>query len=100
MHAKILIKRKFLKGKKKEIMALLKQLRSGALQQPGYISGQTLASYDEPQILMVVGTWQDIESWHNWRENETRKALEMMLETYQEGPAEYQEFILGGFIED
>jgi heme-degrading monooxygenase HmoA len=100
MHAKILIKRKFIKGKKKEIIALLKELRSGALQQPGYISGQTLVSYDEPQTLMVIGTWQDIESWHNWQENDTRKTLEMMLESYQEGSSEYQEFILGGFIED
>jgi antibiotic biosynthesis monooxygenase (ABM) superfamily enzyme len=39
MQAKILIKRKFNKGKKKEIIALLKELRSMAMQQPGYISG-------------------------------------------------------------
>ena len=37
MQAKILIKRKFIKGKKAEIIALLKELRSRALQQPGYI---------------------------------------------------------------
>ena len=51
MNAKILIKRKFKKGKKKEIISLLKELRTGALSQPGYISGQTLASYDDPQTL-------------------------------------------------
>jgi len=100
MNAKILIKRKFVKGKKKEIIALLKELRTGALSQSGYISGQTLASCDEPQTLMVIGTWQDIESWHNWQENDTRKTLEKMLETYQDGSTEYQEYILGGFIEE
>jgi len=100
MQAKILIKRKFNKGKKREIIALLKELRAMALQQPGYISGETLSAVDQPQTLMVIGTWQDMESWHNWRENDTRKTLEQMLTTYQEGSTEYQEFTLGGFIED
>lgn len=100
MQAKILIKRKFKTGKKSEIFALLKELRSQALQQPGYISGETLSSADHPQTLMVIGTWQDIESWHNWKENDTRKTLEQMLTTYQEGSTEYQEFTLGGFIEE
>ena len=100
MQAKILIKRKFKTGKKSEIFALLKELRSGALQQPGYISGETLSSADQPQILMVIGTWQNMESWHNWKANDTRNTLEQMLATYQEGSTEYQEFVLGGFIED
>jgi len=100
MQAKILIKRKFNKGKKNEIIALLKELRSMAMQQPGYISGETLSSSDHPQTLMVIGSWQDMERWHNWKENNTRKTLEQMLATYQEGSTEYQEFVLGGFIEE
>jgi quinol monooxygenase YgiN len=100
MQAKILIKRKFKKGKKKEIIALLKELRSRALQEPGYISGETLSSSDQPQTLMVIGTWQDMDSWHRWKANDTRNTLEKMLATYQEGSTEYQEFILGGFIEE
>jgi heme-degrading monooxygenase HmoA len=100
MQAKILIKRKFNKGKKNEIIPLLKELRSMAMQQPGYISGETLSAVDQPQTLMVIGTWQDMESWHNWKDNNTRKTLEQMLTTYQEGSTEYQEFTLGGFIEE
>jgi heme oxygenase (mycobilin-producing) len=100
MQAKILIKRTFKKGKQKEIMALLRELRSGAMQQPGYISGETLASCENPQTLLVIGTWGNLESWHHWKDNETRKTLENMLEIYQEGSTEYQEFILGAFIED
>lgn len=100
MQAKILIKRKFKAGKKSEIIALLKELRSRALQQPGYISGETLSAVDQPQTLMVIGTWQNMESWHNWKENDTRKTLEKMMATYQEGSTEYQEFTLGGFIEE
>jgi len=100
MNAKILIKRRFKKGKQKEIIALLRELRGGALHQPGYISGETLTSSDDPQVLMVIGTWQDMESWNNWKRNNTRQTLEQMLEIYQEKSTEYQEYTLGAFIED
>ena len=100
MNAKILIKRKFKKGKQKEIIALLRELRSGALHQPGYISGETLTSNEDPQTMMVIGTWQNMESWNNWKRNSTRQTLEQMLETYQEASTEYEEYTLGAFIED
>jgi len=100
MTAKILIKRRFKTGKQKEIIALLRELRSGALNQPGYISGQTLTSNEDPQTMMVIGTWQDMESWNNWKRNNTRQTLEQMLETYQEDSTEYQEYKLGAFVED
>ena len=100
MNAKILIKRKFKKGKEKEILALLRELRSGALNQPGYISGETLTSTENPRTMMVIGTWHDMENWYNWKRNNTRQTLEQMLETYQEGSTEYQEFKLGAFVEN
>ena len=100
MNAKILIKRRFKKGKQKEIIALLRELRGGALHQPGYISGETLSSCEDPQVLMVIGTWLDMESWYNWKQNSIRQTLEKMLETYQEKSTEYQEYTLGAFIEE
>ena len=100
MQAKILIKRKFQTGKKKEIISVLRELRSRAMDQPGYISGETLSSPEDPQLLMVIGSWQSLDHWHTWCNNPTRKALEQILESYQMGPTEYQEFVLGGFIED
>ncbi len=100
MQANILIKRKFQAGKKKEIISVLRELRARAMDQPGYISGQTLASPEDPQLLLVISVWQDLESWHKWSNNPTRQALEQVLESYQMGPTEYQEFILGGFIEE
>jgi len=79
MQAKIIIKRKFVKDKKAEIIALLREFRSGALNQPGYVSGETLTSADDPQTMVVISTWQDMESWYKWKENNTRKALEKMV---------------------
>ncbi len=95
MVAKILISRRFIKGKKKEIFALLKGFRSEALNQPGYISGETLTEDNDAQHMLVIGTWENIESWHSWKNNNKRKEFEAMLEIYQEGPTEYKEYILG-----
>ena len=100
MHAKILIKRKFKQGKQQEIIAMLRELRSGALNQPGYISGETLTSVEDPRTMMVISTWQSMESWYNWKRNNTRQTLEQMLETYQVDSTEYQEFKVGAFVED
>ena len=100
MQAKIIIKRKFVKGKKAEIIALLREFRSGALNQPGYVSGETLTSVDDPQTMVVISTWQDIESWYKWKENNTRRALENMLESYQEESTKYHEYIVGAFAKE
>ena len=100
MNAKILIKRKFKKGKQKEVLALLRELRSGALNQSGYISGETLTSTENPRTMMVIGTWQDMERCYKWKRNSTRQTLAQRLETYQVESTEYQEFKVGAFIED
>ena len=100
MAIKVLIKRHFKAGRSAEGLSLLRELRNQAMLQPGYISGETLSSSEDPQTLVVIASWQDIESWIAWRENDTRKTLERMLETYQETSSEYQELILGAFIEE
>ena len=95
MQAKILIKRRFKKGSRDEIMTLLRQFRAAALSQPGYISGETLSASEDPQAVLVIGTWEDLTSWKRWKANNTRKTLEQMLEAYQEEPTEYREFVVG-----
>ncbi len=95
MVAKILISRHFKKGKKKDIFSLLKRFRSTALNQPGYISGETLTKDNDPQQMLVITTWENIESWQNWKESNERKEFEALLEIFQEEPTEYKEYLLG-----
>ena len=94
MLAKILIERQFKSGNEKEILSLLNQLRSLAMNQPGYISGLTMRTPDEPENMMVIGTWQTLDNWHSWKENMERKNLESMLDIYQERPTEYREYVV------
>jgi heme-degrading monooxygenase HmoA len=95
MLVKIFIKRRFVKGKVKEINALLRDFRSGAMTQAGYVSGETLVSYDDPRDVLVIGTWQNMESWLAWKDNPRRKEFEAMLAIYQEGQTGYDAYVLG-----
>lgn len=95
MLAKILIERQFSPGNEKEILSLLNNLRSLAMNQPGYISGLTMTIPDDPGNMMVISTWQTLDSWQAWKENTERINLEAMLEIYQERPTKYREYIVG-----
>lgn len=98
MIAKILIKRRFKEGNKKQILALLKEMRSKAMTFPGYISGETLMQPDYPNNMIIICSWQSLENWQNWKNSPERKKYEAMLELYQTRPTEYEEYLLGTSI--
>ena len=95
MIAKILIKRRFKPGNTPQILALLNEIRAMAMEQEGYMSGETLMQSEFPNNMVVISTWQNIELWRNWRDNKERSRFESMLEIYQERPTEYEEYLLG-----
>ena len=95
MLVKILIKRRFQEGKRKEIVAILNDMRSKAMSHTGYVSGQTLVNPADYRDFLVISTWQSMEAWHSWKESEARKNLEAMLEIYQDDPTVYEEYVLG-----
>ena len=92
MPAKILIKRTFQKDKTAEILSILNRFRAGAKTQPGYIQGETWISPENPQKTLVVVTWDSLPNWRAWKNSQKRKTFEVMLEIYQVGPAQYEEF--------
>jgi antibiotic biosynthesis monooxygenase (ABM) superfamily enzyme len=95
MVAKIIIKRRFVDGKSKQIIALLNEIRSKAMNYPGYMSGETLSKKEFPLNMAVISTWQTMEDWLRWKESPERKKYEEMLEIFQTRPTEYEEYILG-----
>ena len=95
MIAKILIKRRFKEGHAPQIVALLNEIRTRALNQPGYMSGETLVKNGYPNNMTVISTWQTMKDWYRWRDSEERKKFEAMLEMYQQRPTDYDEYLLG-----
>ena len=97
MALKVMIKRHIKEGKARDVFALLNKHRSNAMNQKGYITGETLLSYQDPHRLLVISTWQSIENWLAWKENKERRADEVKLESFLESPTEYDEYILGTY---
>jgi len=73
---KLIIERKIKSGKEHEAWDLLHELRSKALRQKGYISGETLKTFDDPSLWVAISTWLEAEDWRAWLNSPERKALE------------------------
>ena len=97
MIVKVMIKRKIQEGKAREVFALLNKFRSEAMNQKGYISGETLVNHDDPREILVVSLWHDMENWIKWRENPERKANETQLEKWLEEPTVYQSYVFSTY---
>ena len=95
MAVKILIKRKFKNGNMKVASRFLVNNRSGAMEQPGYISSETLRSIDDKDRIMVVSMWENLESWETWKNSKIRKANVAEFKDYFVGETEYEHYSLG-----
>jgi len=76
MAVKIIIKRVVTEDNIKYLTALLKQLRTLANNQPGYISGETLRNFENPNENLVISTWQSIDDWKNWENSKERSEIQ------------------------
>ena len=95
MAVKIFIKRHFKESDLEEALALLKQFRHTAMDQPGHISGETLINHYDARSITVVSTWESIEDWIRWQESDQRVSTETNLEKYLEQPTKYEIYDIG-----
>jgi heme-degrading monooxygenase HmoA len=86
MSVKILIQRKVKPGREKEVNMAVRELRSKAIHAPGYISGETLCSIEDPSAHLVVSTWRSLEDWNRWAESRERKAFQQTIDSFLEEP--------------
>ena len=95
MAIKVLIKRHFKEGKSSDGLALLRKLRNQAMNQPGYISGETLINHYDDRSVTVISTWQTIVEWIHWEESNERAASEAKIEDMLEEKATFEIYDLG-----
>jgi heme-degrading monooxygenase HmoA len=89
---KILLERS-IKGKHVgKIVQLLRQLRVMAMQQPGYIGGETLHAVDDPNYYLVISSWESLEHWQEWFNNPERQKMQAELDSYSEAPTKIRAF--------
>ena len=102
MAVRIFIKRNVKKGRTEEAVELLKEVRSQALKQSGYISGETLICIEPPgrNEYLVRSTWHSVEDWNKWLHSEERAFLDDQIEQLSQEKAEYAiyESLVSGII--
>lgn len=90
MAVKILIKRKAPEAHISELSQLLKNLRALTLEQPGYISGETLRRIDKPGESLVISTWRSVDDWNKWVNSETRMHIQNQIDQLLGQETEYE----------
>ena len=95
MAVKVLIKRKVTEDKARAMIPLFKQMRVQANSQPGYISGETMRSLDNPDEFLVISTWESSEDWKNWVNSADRKEVQDKIDALLGGKTEFEIFHYG-----
>ncbi len=76
MAVKILIKRTVPETKEAALNSLLMKLRILTMDQPGYISGETLKRIDRRGEFLVISTWHAVDDWRKWVLSEERSEIQ------------------------
>ncbi len=95
MAVKILIKRTVPRDRAKELIPLFRQIRSHAIQQPGYISGETLKRLDKPGQFLIISTWQSSDDWEKWLNSKERNDLQDKIDGLLGGKTDYEIYHYG-----
>jgi heme-degrading monooxygenase HmoA len=81
MPIQVIIKRKWQTDNPEALFPLLTEIRSLAQKQPGYISGETLRSLDDPEDYMVVSKWETADDWQKWLQSKERRDLQGQVDS-------------------
>jgi len=84
---KVIVERKVKKGKEAELMRLLREVKSAATLYPGYISGETMVSNDDPTVFLVVANFTDVGAFKKWRDHPERLQVTAKIDALLEQPA-------------
>lgn len=95
MTIKVIIVRKFPAELAEEATPYMRELRTRAMEQPGYISGETLINADDPEEYLVISTWRTLENWNHWLNDQRRQEVQSKLDELLGSKTLYQVYYHG-----
>lgn len=102
MAVQVLIRRKVVEDKVKEVAALMVELRSLARAQPGYMSSESLRCIDPPgdDEYLIRSTWQSQDQWQKWLHSAERSDIQQKIDDLTGEETEYKvyEALVGGIF--
>lgn len=79
MAVKVVIERRVMPGQERRALELLRAIRTRCLDEPGYISGETLRDSEDAKSIVVISTWFGLMDWRRWHASEDRRGFESEL---------------------
>jgi heme-degrading monooxygenase HmoA len=95
MAVKIIVRRRIPKGKEAQVLPLLLDLRSKAITQSGYISGETLRNVNDPEDYVVISTWKSVNDWKAWEGSKERREIQTKIDPLLDEKTEYGVYFYG-----
>jgi heme-degrading monooxygenase HmoA len=92
MTVKILIKRKVSADKAPKLKDLIMQLRALSVKEPGYVSGESLKSVENPDQYIVISTWESLNAWKTWLASKERAAIQDQIDALLGVKTEYEAY--------
>ncbi len=89
MSVKIVIKRYVPADQAEDLTPLLRDMRALATKETAYVSGETLKRVDGRGEYLVISTWQSLDDWNQWINNDQRKVIQAKIDTLLGEPTEY-----------
>jgi len=89
MAVKVLVKRHVSEGRWDALREKIDKLRSFSIDQPGYVSGETLRRIDKPDESLVISKWKTRESWERWFASAERRQLQKEVDELLGEPTVY-----------
>jgi heme-degrading monooxygenase HmoA len=93
MTVKVVMERTAEPENKEQLLALLTKLREKAIHQQGYISGETLSSLENEETHLVISTWNTLQDWRAWENNQDRRVLIAMIDNLLTSSAKVHTYI-------
>jgi heme-degrading monooxygenase HmoA len=90
MTVKILIKRKVSADKAAKLKDLVMQLRAISVKQPGYVTGESLKSVENPDQYLVISTWDSMNAWKAWLGSQERSVIQNQIDALLGAKTEYE----------
>ncbi|NLI81412.1 MAG: hypothetical protein GX443_06955 [Deltaproteobacteria bacterium] len=85
MSVHVLIERRFKGSPYPEHLQAIANFRIRAMEQGGYIRGETFVSREDPREVLVLSVWSSAEQWEKWLACEERRKLEEEMAAYLDG---------------
>jgi heme-degrading monooxygenase HmoA len=87
MAIRVIIERQVIPGNELQLNSLLMSLRGKAMHAKGYISGETLRSLIDPNTFIVISTWNSLEDWKAWEQDDERKKIQQKIDELLRTPS-------------